>query len=239
MQDIPVFNEHDSAKLEDWLLDIEMAANLTSESRARLAKAESQGLMHTLVTEAISSNKSWDEIKDLLRLMLYNVDIHSYTSQFMEIQQQEKESLAVYIHQFRTAAKGCNFINDAATIRIFIKGLKNTHSLDTHIYEKGLQMINDAISKVEKLTAVQQLTATITAPSMVNMVANDDNRGFQYEEHGHIARHCPIRYFECDEYGDIVMDSPLGTPAKHHQSKLHKSHHARSSSRYCYEDRDR
>ena len=41
MQDIPVFNEHDSTKFEDWLLDIEMAADLTSESRARLTKAKS------------------------------------------------------------------------------------------------------------------------------------------------------------------------------------------------------
>ena len=41
MQDVPVLNEHDSTKLEDWLIDIEMAADLTSESRARLAKVKS------------------------------------------------------------------------------------------------------------------------------------------------------------------------------------------------------
>ena len=41
MQDIPIFNEHDSTKLEDWHLDIGTAADLTSENRARLAKAKS------------------------------------------------------------------------------------------------------------------------------------------------------------------------------------------------------
>ena len=66
LQDIPVFNEHDSTKLEDWLTNIKMAADLTNESRARLAKAKSRGLICTLVTEAVTSNKSWDEIKDLL-----------------------------------------------------------------------------------------------------------------------------------------------------------------------------
>ena len=66
MQDIPVFNKHDSTKLEDWLTDIEMAADLTSESRARLANAKSRELTCMLVTQAITSNKSWDEIKDLL-----------------------------------------------------------------------------------------------------------------------------------------------------------------------------
>ena len=66
LQDIAVFNEHDSTKLEDWLMDIEMAADLTSESRARLARGKSRGLMCTLVAEAITLNKSWDDIKDLL-----------------------------------------------------------------------------------------------------------------------------------------------------------------------------
>ena len=41
LQDIPVFNEHDSTKLEDWLTDIETAADLTSESRTQLAKPKS------------------------------------------------------------------------------------------------------------------------------------------------------------------------------------------------------
>ena len=66
LPDVPVFNEHDSTKLEDWLTDIEMAADLTGESRARLAKTKSRGLTCTLVTEAITLNISWNEIKDLL-----------------------------------------------------------------------------------------------------------------------------------------------------------------------------
>ena len=50
LQDITVFNKYDSTKLEDWLMDIERAADLTSESQAKLAKAKSRGLTHTLVT---------------------------------------------------------------------------------------------------------------------------------------------------------------------------------------------
>ena len=37
LQDITVFNEYDSTKLEDWLMDIGTAADLTSESLAKLA----------------------------------------------------------------------------------------------------------------------------------------------------------------------------------------------------------
>ena len=95
--------------------------------------------------ESINSDKPLDEIKDLLWLKLCNANIHIYTLHFMEIQQQEKESLAAYVHRFKTEAKRCIFMNDAATIRIFVKGLKNAHSVATHIYEKGPQIFTDAI----------------------------------------------------------------------------------------------
>ena len=137
--------------------------------------------------EAITSDKSWDEIKNLLWLKLCSANMHTYTSHFMEIHQQEKESLAAYVHQFKAEAKRCNFTNDAATIRIFIKGLKNTHSLATHIYEKGPQMLTDAISEVEKLNAVQQLTAMIIPPSTINMMSHEEDHCFQCQEQGHIA----------------------------------------------------
>ena len=60
-------------------------------------------------------------------------------------------------------------------------------SLATHIYEKGPQTLSDAISKVEKFNVVQQLTVTITPPSMVNMMSNNEERCFQCQEHGHIV----------------------------------------------------
>ena len=125
LEDIAVFNEYESTKLEEWLKGIETAADLTNESQAKLSKAKSRGLTHTLVMEAINSDKSWDKIKELLWLKLCNTNIHIYTLHFMEIQQWENESLAAHIHRFKTEAKRCNFTNDAAAIRIFVKGLKN------------------------------------------------------------------------------------------------------------------
>ena len=66
LQDIPVFNEHDTTHLEDWLVDIETAADLTAESRTKLAQAKSKGLTKPLIIEAIMSGHSWDDIKVLL-----------------------------------------------------------------------------------------------------------------------------------------------------------------------------
>ena len=54
IQDIPTFNGSDSMQLEDWLVDIETAANLTDESRTKLTQAKSKGLTHTLITEALT-----------------------------------------------------------------------------------------------------------------------------------------------------------------------------------------
>ena len=66
----------------------------------------------------------------------------------------------MYIHYFKREDKRCNFTNNTATIRIFVKGLKDTHTLASRIYEKGPQTLTDTISEVEKLQATQQLTAT-------------------------------------------------------------------------------
>ena len=37
IQDIPIFNGNDSTQLKDWLVDIETAADLSAESRAKFA----------------------------------------------------------------------------------------------------------------------------------------------------------------------------------------------------------
>ena len=76
------------------------------------------------MTEAITSDKSWDDIKDLLQLKICNSNIHTSISHFMGIQQKEKESLTTYIHHFTREAMRYNFTNNAVTIRIFVKGLK-------------------------------------------------------------------------------------------------------------------
>ena len=150
----------------------------------------------------------------------------------MDIQQQEKESLATYIHRLKAKTRRCSFTNDAATIRIFVKGLKIAHSLATHIYEKGPQTLTDTISEKNKCCTTAH--------------GNDHPTLHSYEvlnEPGHITQNSPhIRCYECDEYGHIVMDCPhrippSGTPMTHHKS--HKSHHARSNLRHHLEDRDR
>ena len=101
LHDIPTLNGNDSSQLEDWLTDIETASELTGESRTKLAQAKSRGLVRTLILEALTLHKMWEEIKDSLCLKLCNSNIHTSISHFMDIQQKEKESLATYVHHFK------------------------------------------------------------------------------------------------------------------------------------------
>ena len=209
---------------------------MTNESRTKLAQAKSRGLVRTLISEALTSQKSWDEIKDSLHLKISDADIHTSISRFMDIQQTDKESLVTYVHRFKRKANRCKFDNDAATIRIFLKGLKNAHTMATKVYEKGPQTLTEAIREVEKLQATQQLTSSLLPTSSVNVMTTDQDKCFQCQEAGHMARYCPrIKCYDCDNYGHVAMDCPdkippSGMPACHRPGPSGRNQ--RSSSQY-------
>ena len=243
LQDIPILNGNDPSKLEDWLTDIETASELTGESRTKLAQAKSRGLVRTLISEALTLNKTWEDIRDSLHLKICNSDIHTSISCFMEIQQREKESLAAYIHHFKRAASRCKFDNDATTIKIFIKGLKNAHTLATRVYGEGSQSLTVAIREVKKLQAAEQLMSTLLPSSSVNTMSSNDDKCFQCQEMGHMACCCPhIRCFNCDYYGHVTADCPnkiplSDIPARHRDNNSHTRRCNRSTSQNNHHNR--
>ena len=125
-------------------------------------------------------------------------------------------------------------------IQIFIKGLKNAHTLASYVYTKGPQTL-----AVEKLQAAQQLTTTLLSSFTGNVISSEGDKCFQCQESGHMACHCPhIQCFNCNEYGHIAADCPdkippSGTPAHHKRHHSHTRHHTRSTSRYHQRDRHR
>ena len=170
----------------------------------------------------------------------------------MDIQQTDKESLAAYVHRFKQEANRCKFNNDTATIRIFLKGLKNAHTIATKVYEKGPQTLADTIKEVEKLQAAQQIISTLLPTSSVNTMSSDNDKHFQCQETGHMACYCPhIRCFNCDNYGHVAADCPdkippSGTPvccrgnttSRHDRSS--SRHHSHNRHYHCdYRDRHR
>ena len=83
------------------------------------------------------------------------------------------------------------FNNDTTTIRIFLKGLKNAHTIATKVYKKGPKTLSEAIKEVEKLQAAQQITSTLLPTSSVNTISSDNDGCFQCQEIGHMACYCP------------------------------------------------
>ena len=65
LQDITILNGNNTSQLEDWLIDIETASDLTGESRTKLAQAKSKGLICTLISEALTSTKLGMKLKIL------------------------------------------------------------------------------------------------------------------------------------------------------------------------------
>ena len=98
LQESPTFDGQDSWKLKDFFMDIETTNEILTESHTCLAKAKSCGLTWTLIHEALQAGKCWDELKGILSLKLCNVNIHTYTSCFMYIQQKDNKTLAAYVN---------------------------------------------------------------------------------------------------------------------------------------------
>ena len=153
--------------------------------------------------EALTTQKTWEEIKDSLQLKISNADIHTSISHFLDIPQTDKESLAAYVHRFKWEANRCKFNNDAATIRIVLKGLKNVHIIATKVYKKGPQSLADTIGEDEKLMAAQQITSTLLPTSLVNTMSSDNDKCFQCQETGHMACYCP--HIKCFNYKTMDM----------------------------------
>ena len=142
-------------------------------------------------------------------------------SHLMEIQQRDNETLAAYVHQFKTEAKRFSFNSDTTTICIFIKGLWDAHNTAVKIYEKDSQTLSEVIRLVKRFNAAQQLTAMLTS-STVNVMSNN-NPCFACRETSHIGCNCPdVQCYNCEEFGQITQDCtgeipPLGTPCHHNR----------------------
>ena len=66
--------------------------------------------------------------------------------------------------------------------------LLSVSGITANIYEKDPQPLLEVIKLLEKLNVAQQVTATLTSPT-VNMMLNDD-RCFVCVKSGHIGHHC-------------------------------------------------
>ena len=168
LNDIDTFNGKQGHKLDDWLADVENAAAIVEEDEVVVAKGKARGLVQNLIRE--HESQPWHHIKEQLHNHLNNASIHTYTSRFMEIQQKDSETLTAYIRRFKKEAKHCIFDSHTVKIRIFLKGLINSHRIAPSVYEKGPTTIKDAIGIVEKISSAQHIAASFSQNHQISMM---------------------------------------------------------------------
>ena len=127
-------------------------------------------------------------MKGILRLKLFNANIHPYRSCFMEIQQKDKDILAADVHCFKTAAKQCAFDNDTVAIHIFVKDFEMCTSLQLRFRKRTLKLCLkssgwlknsmqhknfEVFRLVEKLNAAQKLCLKSSGWSKNSMQHNN------------------------------------------------------------------
>ena len=160
LNNIDTYDGKQGHKLDDWLANIKNAATLVEEDEVMVAMGKARGLARNLIKE--HEDKPWPHIKEQLCNHLNNASIHTYTSRFIEIQQKDSETLTAYIHRFKKEAKHCDFNSHPAKIRIFLKELINSSKIAPGVYEKGPNIIEDAISIVEKISSAQCIAASFS-----------------------------------------------------------------------------
>ena len=200
LNNIDTYDGKQGHNLDDWLADIENAATLVEENEVMIAKGKARGLARDLIKE--HEDKPWPHIKEQLRNCLNNASIHTYTLRFMEIQQEDSETLTAYIHRFKKEAKHCDFNLHPAQIRIFLKGLINSSKIAPGVYEKGPNTIEDAISIAPSFSQNHQISMMKRGSTDHHTPSQDCSNCGQL---GHPWFTCPcIVCHECNQYGHIL-----------------------------------
>ena len=130
-------------------MDLETIADILTESHKHLAETKSCGLTCTLISQALQTEKCWDELKGIHWLKFCNANIHTHISCFMEIQQKDNKTLTTFVHHFKATAKWCAFENNTVAIHIFVKAFQDAHIITAKIYEMDPQTFSEVIRKAE------------------------------------------------------------------------------------------
>ena len=215
LNDIDTFDGKQEHKLDDWLTDVENAADIVEEDEVVVAKGKVRGLAQDLIRE--HDNQPWHHIKEQLHNCLNNASIHTYTSRFMEIQQKDSETLTTYIHRFKKEAKHCDFDSHPVKIRIILKGLINSSRIAPSVYEQGQTTIEDTIGIVEKIGSAQRIAASFFQNHQISMMKREPNDHHMPNQDcsncgklGHPWFTCPRKIYAMDATNVVTSTDTVG-----------------------------
>ena len=168
LADVEVYDGK-TAKLEDWLLQVEKASELTKIEPYEIAFAKSHGSPHKII-KTMGPGKSWNMVKTRLEESYSLVSTVEHASAMLCRQQKKDEPLVDYILRFADSYKtnGVDAVEEEnkAIIMFFIKNLFNRDIRRRVARAKNIRTLADAFKSAQhnllKLKGTKGSTMIVT-----------------------------------------------------------------------------
>ena len=152
LADIEVYDGK-TAKLEDWLLQVEKASELTKIKPYEIAFAKSHGSPHKII-KTMGPGKSWNTVKTRLEESYSLVPTAEHASAMLCCKQKKDEPLVDYIlrfaeHSYKTNGVDAVEEENKAIIMFFIKNLFNRDIRRRVAGAKNIRTLADAFKSAQ------------------------------------------------------------------------------------------
>ena len=152
LADVEVYDGK-TAKLEDWLLQVEKASKLTKIEPYEIAFAKSHGSPHKII-KAMGPGKSWSAVKTRLEESYSLVPTAEHASAMLCRKQKKDEPLVDYIlrfteHSYKTNGVDAVEEENKAIITFFIKNLFNRDIRRRVAGAKNIRTLADAFKSAQ------------------------------------------------------------------------------------------
>ena len=152
LADVEVYDGK-TAKLEDWLLQVEKASELTKIKPYKIAFAKSHGSPHKII-KTMGPGKSWNMVKTRLEEIYSLVPTVEHASAMLCRKQKKDEPLVNYIlrfseHSYKTNGVDAVEEENKAIIMFFIKNLFNRGIRRRVAGAKNIRTLADAFKSAQ------------------------------------------------------------------------------------------
>ena len=152
LADVEVYDGK-TVKLEDWLLQVEKASELTKIEPYEIAFAKSHGSPHKII-KTMGPGKSWNAVKTRLEESYSLVPTAEHASAMLCCKQKKDEPLVDYIlrfaeHSYKTNGVDAVEEENKAIITFFIKNLFNRDIRRRLAGAKNIRTLADAFKSAQ------------------------------------------------------------------------------------------
>ena len=203
LADVEVYNGK-TVKLEDWLLQVEKASELTKIEPYEIAFAKSHGSPHKII-KTMGPGKSWNVVKTRLEESYSLVPTAEHASAMLCRKQKKDEPLVDYIlrfteHSYKTNGVDAVEEENKAIITFFIKNLFNRDIRRRVAGAKNIRTLADAFK------SAQHNLLKLKRYEGLNYNSNDED---DMTEEAEMVNVVQSRVFKDTESANQIVDLPV------------------------------